>query len=1231
MHRLVILVFVLGFSAPLAGSPQSSPVKVDGKLGDDLWQHATRAKLEPTEAGAPAEMSGEVHSVIAGRYLYLSARLPEPGGRITARSMGRNPVWEGGGEAQEVSSPHQYTYGTADGEDFVRFIIRVYNENDWMVQVGPLGGYSVKWRWTGEREWYTSRPDKCDRFLVAAGLGEQEWRVEAAIPLDQLGSPRPGYVRLRVERNRAARPGTPQERWHWPAQEPSSEVATLPQDGQSVPDPLFQPPPLGNREPPIEVGFRKELPPLESGWADPAWRDVPAWALRRNEASARLPGFPTEVKLLHDGHTLAVLARCIEPDRVIAEAKERDSLVREDDSLQVYLATSGSAYVQYAIDPQGYILDAAGHLGSPRLSRPQVSWSSPVRGMARQEQGGWVARLDLPLEVVAEVLGEVRPPREWRILVLRSHPGRDGEPRETSVLPVTQSVTPYCPPRYRRLRLVDTDPSQLRAPAIIGRSDNLAFFSSRVLNPEQRKQMDLATMLDRNIRSRVLKILEAEKRDWDRVKTLADWEHFRDPRLKALAASLGRFPARGPLQMRVTSEFRGEGYRRQNLVYESQPGLWVTANLYLPSEPRGQMPGVVIAHSLHGPKTQFELQDMGIIWARAGCAVLIMDQIGYGERIENYPWDRENYHSRYITGMQLYLAGESLIKWMVWDILRGTDLLLERKDVNEKQIILLGAVAGGGDPAAVAAALDPRIAAVVPFNFGESTPEIPRFIPGKNQWPLELADPGLDDWDSTRCLRRAIIDQFLQWTICASVAPRRFVYSYELGWNVEELPAWARYKKVFGLYNALENLAEAHGFGPFPGPGECWNIGPAQRRSLYPTLERWFGIPIPFAEMKSSVEDNLTKRAVVDRRPEAELAVLNPAIASELHMRSVHELAHDEAQAKLDAARAELRKLTPEERRQWLRTKWKDKLGDIEPNLHPEASVQWSKQIPDGEVEGITVTVEPGIIVPLLLLRPTKRTRARTPVVVGVSEGGKDLFLGERSKEIEALLKGGTAVCMPDVRGTGETAPDGRRDPDSDEHIQLNNELMLGHTLLGKRLKDLRTVLAYLEGREDLDPHRIGLWGDSFASANPARLLLDEQLQWQVGPEIEQQAEPLGGLLALLGALYEDSVLTVAVHGGLASYLSILDDRFAYVPADVIVPGILEAGDIPDVAAALTPRPLLLEGLVDGRDRLILEAALHSHLAPAYEAYRAATSSKLSIHVEANAANIAEWFQANLK
>jgi Acetyl xylan esterase (AXE1) len=1201
-------------------------VVIDGRVNDSFWHRVTPVKLVPEAPGIPADMGGDVRSAVAGKYLYLSAFLPEPGGRVTARSIGVNPIWEGGGESRNMRLARRITYGEPEGEDYVRFILRVNDENDWMVQVGPLGPYSIRWRWTGEHEWYTSDPEKCARFLVTSTIGKGGWGVEAAIPLEELGSPRPGNIQLAVERNRAERPDTPQEQWFWPGDQPSAQVASIPVLSERMPDPSFQPPLLGNSQPPIPVGYQKHLPDMRETWTSDGWRAIPVWTLTRNEPAGRLPEVPTEVKLIQDGRTLAILARCIEQSGVIARTRERDGSVTSDDSFQVYLATSGSYYVQYAINPRGTVLDASGHQGSPRLSSPHMEWNSPVRGSTWKEQGAWLARLDVPLDQVSTILGEVQDPKAWRILLLRHRPGRDGEVGETSVLPVTGSRTPLCPARYRRLELVSQDPSQLPKPQLKQRTGSLAFLPSRVFSAEQRKQLDLPDMFDNYLHNRILKMLEKERDEWNQVHSRSDWELFRDSRLHALRTALGKFPDKCPLESRMTSEFNGDGYRRQNIVFQSQPGVWVTANLYLPAEPRGQMPGIVILHSLHAPKTQFELQDMGIIWARAGCAVLVMDQVGYGERITTYPWDRSNYNSRYVEGEQLYLVGSSLITWMAWDAERAIDLLDARPDVDKKAIIMLGAVAGGGDPAAVTAAIDPRVAAVVPFNFGESTPEVPRFIPSKNQWPLDLADPGLMDWDTTRVIRRGIGDQFMQWFICASVAPRKFVYSYELGWHVEDLPAWERYRRVYDFYDALGNLADAHGFGPFPGPGEAWNIGPAQRRSLYPTLERWFGIPSPFQNDRSSRLENLEPRPDVDRQPVSDLTVLTPEISSQLQRKSLHEIAGKDGQKEVAAARATLYGLTQDARLKWLQAHWREKLGHIDPNPHPKATIEWSKKMPEAQAEAISLEVEPGLFVPMLLLMPGSRNTARAPVVVAVSESGKDLFLAKRATEIETLLKAGTAVCLPDVRATGETTPDGRRDPDGDENTQANTVLMMGDTMLGMRLRDLRTVLVYLRSRQDVDSNQFGLWGDSFYPANPEHLILNESPQWQIGPDIEQHAEPLGGLLAVLGGLYENDVRSIAVHGGLVSFSSMLESNFGYVPQDVVVPGILEAGDIADVEAALAPRPLLLAAMVDGLDLLVPQREFERQLQLVTQAYRNTPSGVLSIQSSVNAPDLVFWF-----
>ena len=196
LRRIALLVTLQGCMLLTAGQPLPAQVSIDGALNEALWQRTSAVRLSPSETGVPASMGGEIRAVVQGANLYLSARLPEPGGRLVARSIGFDPVWEGGGEARSVADPDRVTYGSPEGEDYVRFIIRVYNENDWMLQVGPLGAYSVKWHWTGKRDWYTSGPKKCDRFLVATKINGDAWSVEAAIPLDQLGSPGPWSIQL---------------------------------------------------------------------------------------------------------------------------------------------------------------------------------------------------------------------------------------------------------------------------------------------------------------------------------------------------------------------------------------------------------------------------------------------------------------------------------------------------------------------------------------------------------------------------------------------------------------------------------------------------------------------------------------------------------------------------------------------------------------------------------------------------------------------------------------------------------------------------------------------------------------------------------------------------------------------------------------------------------------------------------------------------------------------------
>jgi hypothetical protein len=110
---------------------------------------------------------------------------------------------------------------------------------------------------------------------------------------------------------------------------------------------------------------------------------------------------------------------------------------------------------------------------------------------------------------------------------------------------------------------------------------------------------------------------------------------------------------------------------------------------------------------------------------------------------------------------------------MVWDLSRGVDVLLAQRGVDRERIALLGAVAGGGDPAAVTAALDSRVKVVVPFNFGGAQPETKYPLPDDAERTFNYAGGG--SWESTRNLRRSAANGFLPWVIVGAAAPRGLV------------------------------------------------------------------------------------------------------------------------------------------------------------------------------------------------------------------------------------------------------------------------------------------------------------------------------------------------------------------------------------------------------------------------------------------------------------------------
>lgn len=662
-----------------------------------------------------------------------------------------------------------------------------------------------------------------------------------------------------------------------------------------------------------------------------------------------------------------------------------------------------------------------------------------------------------------------------------------------------------------------------------------------MFEPNSPEAKALPKMVSADLRKRMQEASEWESKTFAAIKTKSEWEKYCNERITKLRASLGTFPA-VPSDMKVvtTKVINGDGFTIQNTLYESRPGWWVAANLYLPTKPPEKMPGIVIAHSHHGGKTGGELQDMGMTWARAGVAVLVPDQLGYGERRQHdfnsekdYPKGfkvgRQDYYFRYTSNLQLSAIGDSLMGWMAWDLMRGVDMLLKQPTIDPKRIILMGSVAGGGDPTGVVAALDNRIACVVPFNFGGWQPE---------SSALENADRdfawfGDGYWESTRGLRVGAAGGFAHFVIVGSVAPRKVIYAHEFAWDAKTDPAWPRLQKIFDFYDAKDSLRVAHGAGSVkasgPGNTHCNHIGATHRKMIHPALKDWFGIPIPEEYSKPL--------------PASDLKCWTDKVRKELKPKALAEVLAGQTDP------------PPEDQQK----AWATRLWNTGP-------VGW--KVLEGHAEAVpgggklirfVLTTDPGITVPLLLITP-RDAEGKVPAVVMVASGGKAGFLKERGEALTELLKAGVAICLVDARGTGETQPGASADRGSSRTSVSQQSLILGDPLAGAQLRDLRTVLSWLGKRDGIDAKRLAVWGDSFAKVNPKDVTVAVPLDVD-GPAI---SEPGGANLALLAGLFEDDVKVIYARGGIDPKDPLTGSPYLYLPHDAVVPG-------PSTVSSLAP------------------------------------------------------------
>jgi cephalosporin-C deacetylase-like acetyl esterase len=634
------------------------------------------------------------------------------------------------------------------------------------------------------------------------------------------------------------------------------------------------------------------------------------------------------------------------------------------------------------------------------------------------------------------------------------------------------------------------------------------------------------------------------------VETRADAERRRAMVRRKIVDLIGGLPeSRGPVVARQFGAISGDGFRVEKMAFESQPGFWVTANVYVPTANAGPFPAIVLipGHEAAGKTGQYAF---GVNFARLGMVSLAFDPIGQGERLQ-YPDAGRN--ASVIGGptgehgeanLPTLLTGDNLVRYMVHDAMRAIDYLTSRKDVDGAHVGALGC-SGGGAATAVLAALDDRVLAaatacyitsfqeLLPSATGvqEAEQSIPRFI-----------EQGLD---------------FADWVEAA--APR----AYAIVSTTEDMfpfegarQTYQEAKRIYGLYGAGDRLQW------ITGPGGHGNLGP-----ISPAILGFFA---------KYLKGDTAEQQMLPARPASPGDLLcTPAgqVAAWLGGETVYSLNRQRAAGLMAPQRAVANKAGLARLQARLRQDIRALAGiATQPAPQPTARAATASEQRDGyRIATVALPSTTGIDLAAVVAIPEPsggKPAGRKPAVLVMDSqpmGGDLDRLAKLGRIVMALAP------QPWPAGTESI-----KSPYLGAFNLLSlRAFLVGRTIVGIRAGDIILAMDWLCARPDVDPSAITVYGN--------------------GP---------AGMAVLDAAALDPRIGRVVVENTLVSYRSIVDVPLHRNMSEVVIPGVLRRYDVGDLLLAVSPRPVVVVNPRDGAGEAVSEPEFRKALAYVFQSER---------------------------
>lgn len=489
----------------------------------------------------------------------------------------------------------------------------------------------------------------------------------------------------------------------------------------------------------------------------------------------------------------------------------------------------------------------------------------------------------------------------------------------------------------------------------------------------------------------------------------------------------GGEPERTPLNQRTVGTFERDGYRVDKIIYESRPGLVVSANLYIPSTGSAAYPGVLfqMGHTANG-KAAIPYQKCCQGLARLGYVVLAFDPFGQGERIQyGSKVSPTGHHS--MAGKQMLLVGDTASKALVWDAVRSLDLLASLPIVDPKRLASTGQ-SGGGLATQLLSCVDTRLAAAVVCSGNTENFACADFIPpgSADDGEQDLMDSGavgFDRWDMLYPLAPK--------PLLVMVSARDFFGTYSPNYLDDGRAEFARLAAVYQRLGYKDRIA-------WKETPLAHSLSHGLRVETYNWFERW---------LKNSTRKITDEPPVSPEKDETLWCGATGNVVRDFQAKSPVVYSRERVRS-APVPVAQLLKLEPVSRRLSV-------LARV-----PSEGV---------DVEALEVESDADMFLPAWFYLPKRESPSAT-ILLALDARGRNPGAGEDGL-YSRLAAAGLRVCAADLRGNGDAVPQfGRGNPGyersrNEEESYAWASVILGRPLVTQRVADILAWVAALSLR----------------------------------------------------------------------------------------------------------------------------------------------------------------------